>query len=95
MHMPGSPLDGQTLWDASMAEAIASALEARTDAVVVHLAGGFHVENFTGTPEALEHYRPGTRTFVVAIRPSDDPSVFDSEMEGAGNFVVLTQRPTN
>ncbi|MBT8404998.1 MAG: ChaN family lipoprotein [Gemmatimonadetes bacterium] len=93
-HMPGSPIDGQTLWDASMGHAVATALDRQSGALVVHMAGGFHVENGTGTPEALEHYRPGTRALIVAARPAADPTTWDAERwAGLGDFVVLTRAP--
>jgi uncharacterized iron-regulated protein len=92
-HLPGSPLDAQTLWDAAMAHSIATTLETYDGALVVHLVGGFHVENGTGTPEALEWYRPGTRTLILAHRPAEDPAVFDEERTGLGDFVILTQEP--
>ena len=93
MHMQGDPLDGQTLWDASMGHAITTAIDSHANALVVHLAGGFHVENHTGTPDAIQHYRPGTRSMVVAIRPADDPAAFGPDRMGLGDFVVLTQAP--
>lgn len=95
MHMSGDPLDGQTLWDAAMGESIARTLE-RADGsnpLVVHLAGGFHVENGTGIPETIPHYRPGTSMRTVAVRAVEDPTVFDVEMVGAGDFVILTREP--
>jgi uncharacterized iron-regulated protein len=92
-HMSPTLIDAQALWDAAMGEAVAEVLDARPDALVLHMAGGFHVENGTGTPEALAHYRPGTRTLLVAARPADDPSRFDPESHaGLGDFVVLTRR---
>ncbi len=94
-HMRGSPLDGQTLWDASMAHAVAGALERSAGALVLHVAGGFHIENATGTPEALEHYRPGTSALIVAARPADDPTTWDAErLAGLGDYVIVTRRPT-
>ena len=90
-HMSGSVLDGQTLWDATMAYSVARTLEARPGALVLHLAGGFHVESGTGIPEDLGRYRPGTRTLSVAIRPVEDPAAFDpSEHAGRGDFVILS-----
>lgn len=95
MHGAGDPLDGQTLWDAGMGEAIALALEGAEGGqpLVVHLAGGFHVENGTGIPEALEHYRPGTRARLIAVRAVPDPSRFDPDLADRGDFVVLTTTP--
>lgn len=92
-HMQGDPLDAQTLWDASMGHAVATALDAADDGLVLHMVGGFHVENGTGTPEALEHYRPGTRSLIVAARPAADPTVWDPALAGLGHFVVVTQAP--
>ena len=93
-HMRGSPIDGQTLWDASMGHSVAGALDRHPGALVVHMAGGFHVENGTGTPEALQHYRPGSRALIVAARPAPDPTAWDPERwAGLGDFVVLTQAP--
>ncbi len=93
-HMTGTPLDGQTLWDASMGHAVATALEVRPGALVLHMAGGFHVENGTGTPEALQHYRTGTRALVVAARPAADPARWEADrFEGLGDFVVITRAP--
>jgi len=95
MHMSGDPLDGQTLWDASMGQSIAQALAADGPypPLVLHLAGGFHVENGTGIPETIEHYRPGTSVRSVAVRAVSEPSVFDEEMDGAGDYVILTLDP--
>lgn len=81
----------QTLWDAGMAHAISGALGAAPGALVVHLAGSFHVERGTGIPEHLELYRPGTRTFTVVFRPSAPDAPFDAEAHGGlGDLVVLT-----
>ncbi|HKK92352.1 MAG TPA: ChaN family lipoprotein [Longimicrobiales bacterium] len=95
MHMSGDPLDGQTLWDASMGESIVRTLEADGPfpPLVFHLAGGFHVENGTGIPETIQHYRPGTSVRSVAVRAVSDPSSFDTEMAGAGDYVILTRDP--
>ena len=93
MHGAGDPMDGQSLWDAAMGNAITTVLDETPGGLVVHLAGGFHVENHTGTPDAIQHYRPGTRTLVVAMRPAADPTVFGEDRAGLGDFVVLTRAP--
>lgn len=87
----GYALDSQSLWDASMAYSIARALTDRPGAIVLHYAGGFHVENGTGIPEHLARYRPGTRRLIVAIRPHESFKEFDAEeFGGIGDFVILT-----
>jgi len=86
-------LQAQALWDASMAHAITTQLELSPGALVLHMVGGFHVENHTGIPEQVQHYRPGTRTLVVALELADDYRSFDpAEHAGRGDFVVLTDR---
>lgn len=90
--MGDTALQAQSLWDASMAHSIAEALDrAPRGSMVIHLTGGFHVDNGTGTPEALEYYRPGTRRLIIMIRPVEDPEHPPSaEVLGGVDFVVLT-----
>ena len=84
-------LQAQTLWDASMAYSITTFLQKNPGGLVLHVVGGFHVENFTGTPEKVEFYRPGTRTLVVSMDLAEDFQTFDPEIHsGRGDFVILT-----
>lgn len=90
-HASGSLLDGQMLWDATMGHSIARVLEEEPGALVLHLAGGFHVKNRTGTPEAVLHYRPDASVMVVTMRPAEEVGDFDPESHaGLGDFVILT-----
>jgi len=84
-------LQSQTLWDASMANTITTFLDAHPGALVLHMVGGFHVQNFTGTPEKVEFYRPGTRRLVVHMDVAEDFETFvQEEHAGRGDFVILT-----
>ena len=84
-------LDAQVLWDATMAYSMAQHLLHTPDAVILHLAGSFHVDRGLGTPEQLQHYRPGTPTLVVVARPVPDVTAFDERRYGsAGDFIILT-----
>jgi uncharacterized iron-regulated protein len=84
-------LMAQTLWDASMAHVITSFLDMNPGALVLHMVGGFHVKNHTGTPEKVQFYRPGTRSLVVHMELSEDFHTFDpAEHAGRGDFVILT-----
>lgn len=94
-HMTGSPLDAQTLWDATMGWSIAGAVEARENPLVLHFAGSFHVQNGTGTPEALEHYRPGTAQLLVVAEPAETLDALPEDAVGAGDFVIVTKRPSS
>lgn len=88
---PSYMLDAQSLWDATMAYAIAEGLMAQPDALVLHMVGAFHIERNVGTPDHLRRYRPGTRSIVVSMRPHEDITDFDmAEFSGLGDFVILT-----
>jgi len=83
----------QALWDASMAHTITTFLEAHPGALVLHMVGGFHVMNFTGIPEKVDFYRPGTRSLVVHMDLAEDFTAFDpAEHAGRGDFVILTDK---
>jgi len=84
-------LQAQNLWDASMAYAITTFLNENPGGLAVHMVGGFHVKNTTGTPEKVESYRPGTRSLVVHMDIAEDFMTFDPEEHaGRGDFVILT-----
>lgn len=86
-------IQAQTLWDASMAYNIQEFLKANPGGLVVHMVGGFHVKNFTGTPEKVQFYRPGTPMLVVHMDTAEDFRTFDPELHaGRGDFVILTDQ---
>ena len=75
----------QVLWDAGMAEAIARAARRHSGALVVHVAGAFHVEGEGGIPEYIEHYAPGLRLVTVTVHPT-----LPSDATGLADFVVVS-----
>ncbi len=84
-------LASQSLWDASMAHAVATFLKKNKNGLAVHLNGSFHTESRLGTVEHLLKYRPKTRVTVVTIRYEDDFKIFDkAKHTDIGDFVVLT-----
>lgn len=85
-------LAAQNLRDASMAQALADALDAHPGALVLHVNGTFHSEGRLGVPEHLARLRPGTRVLIVTMKPDEafpdlDPSSFRTDGTG---FVVVT-----
>lgn len=99
-------LMAQALWDAAMGWSIHRVLGGeeggrsdrppgtRPGPLVLHLTGSFHVENRTGTPEALRHYRPGVRYRVITTREAADPTDFHGALEGEdpgslADFILL------
>lgn len=84
-------LNAQTLWDATMAFAIAEFLKANKNSLVVHLNGSFHTENRLGTPEHLLKYHKNTKFLVVTMRYEEKFTQFDqSKHTDLGDFVILT-----
>jgi uncharacterized iron-regulated protein len=84
-------LEAQALWDAAMGHAITTALTREPSALVVHMAGAFHVAHGTGIPERVEGYRPGTRVTSVVMREAEDVDAWrDDEHGDLADFVVLT-----
>lgn len=81
----------QSLWDWTMAEAVADAL---TDghAPVVHVVGRFHSDFNGGLVAALEKLRPGTR--IVTVTTIDEPpgTLREGDRERA-DFVVYVGAP--
>lgn len=84
----------QTLWDAGMAWSVAEALERRQEALVIHVAGAFHVNRGTGIPEHLARYRPSTRMFTVVFSPVEPGTGFQTDRHHQlGDLVILTHAP--
>lgn len=90
-------LQAQALWDAAMAASVHRVLEAggAHPPLVLHVAGAFHVQNRTGTPEAIRHYRPGVRDLVVVTHRAGSPGDFASALEDVnarslGDFILIT-----
>ncbi len=91
MPSTSNMLDTQSLWDATMAFAIAEYLQSNPGVQVLHIVGGFHVQTGTGIPEHLDRYAPGTTTLIVSVEPVEDINTFDpEEHENLGDFVILS-----
>jgi uncharacterized iron-regulated protein len=89
----GNQMHSQVLWDASMAWWIAQYLKPHSDALVLHMVGGFHVARGTGIPEHLAAYRPDARAMIVMLRPVADVNRFEPAPEGEwGDFVIQTEK---
>jgi uncharacterized iron-regulated protein len=84
-------LQAQSLWDASMADSIARFLKEHPDKHVLQINGSFHSEYHQGILEHLERYRPDTTALVVTIlRDKSFPSWKQADMNGTGDFVIVT-----
>jgi uncharacterized iron-regulated protein len=84
-------LAAQSLWDASMAHAIAGQLNQRQGTLVLHVNGRFHSEERMGIPDHLERYRPGSRALIVTMGTTMTFPEFNAESHAKyGDFVILT-----
>jgi hypothetical protein len=102
--MPTAAMDrfyaAQCVKDEAMAESIARALDAHPDAVIVHAAGGFHVEESLGTVERVTRrakdgsvQRRDVKQVVVMFRPVEDlDAVKAGEHRNLGQYVVYVHR---
>ncbi len=98
--MIGRFYEAQCIKDETMAESVARALEAHPDAVVVHVAGGFHVEEGLGTVERVKQRvadksrarRVSQLPVVVFVPTADMDAVRASEKRHLGDWVVYPIR---
>ncbi len=92
--------EAQCMKDETMAESVGRALDAHPDAVVVHVAGGFHVEEALGTVERVtrrakrgEIDRKVSKAPVVMFVPTADLTTIDAgKNRQLGTFVVYPLR---
>lgn len=86
-------LEAQSLWDATMASAIAEHL--KKNSLIVQLNGSFHSAARLGAPEHLLRYRPNTRLLVLTIKDDESYPNFDAKTHTQiGDFVIITPAVT-
>ncbi|MDB4534330.1 ChaN family lipoprotein [Vicingaceae bacterium] len=81
----------QSLWDNSMGEACAMALEKNPGFQVVHVNGGFHTSYWEGTAKQLKVRRPATKIKTVSILPSLNPAVEELKGAAIADYVVFAE----
>ncbi|MBI5362054.1 MAG: ChaN family lipoprotein, partial [Planctomycetes bacterium] len=82
-------LDTQSLWDNTMGESCALALERHPDALVLHVNGGFHSEYWDGTARQLALRKPDARVKTVAIVTSSNPPSEELGGKPVADYVVF------
>ena len=81
----------QSLWDNSMGESAARALDEHKGALLLHVNGGFHSEYHDGTARQLLLRRPGTRAATVAISTSSSPATDEAGGLPIADYVVFAE----
>ncbi|MEM1330953.1 MAG: ChaN family lipoprotein [Planctomycetota bacterium] len=82
----------QTLWDNTMAESCAIAMETHPGSAVLHINGGFHSAYWDGTVQQLQLRRPDARILTIDVRPTRNPAIASIGDEPVADFVVYAER---
>jgi uncharacterized iron-regulated protein/predicted esterase len=86
----------QSLWDNSMGEACADALDKYAGHLVLHVNGGFHSAHWDGTVHQLKLRKPNAQVKTVAIAPASNPATAESNWEAIADYEVSVEtRATN
>jgi uncharacterized iron-regulated protein len=86
----------QSLWDNSMGEACADAINKYPGSLVLHLNGGFHSAHWDGTVHQLRLRKPDAKIVTVAIAPASNPGTLQTDQEPAADFIAAVEsRATN
>jgi hypothetical protein len=81
----------QTLWDNSMGEACALALERHPDHRVVHVNGGFHSAYWDGTVRQFRLRNSTASVATVAIEPATLPAIVELPEVPVADYVVYAE----
>jgi len=86
----------QSLWDNSMGEACADALDDNPGCIVLHVNGAFHSAHWDGAVHQLRLRKPGCKIVTVAIAPASTPAIQRIVGRPASDFLALVEaRATN
>jgi len=87
-------IKAQSLWDDSMADAIAMHRASHPDARVMLVVGGFHVSGHLGTITKFAMRRPNDRVVVLVMSQSEPPALaFDPDDKGEGDVILAVPPP--
>ena len=81
--------DTQSLWDNTMGESCALALDRNPGALVLHVNGGFHSEYWDGTARQLRLRKPQAHITTVAIVTSSCPPAEEVAGLPVADYVVF------
>jgi len=84
-------LSTQSLWDNSMGEACANALDDFPGSSVLHVNGGFHSAYWDGTARQLSLRKPDAKVLTVTIVPTSNPGVAFPGAVAVADYVVYAE----
>ena len=86
--------DAQVLRDATMADSIVHALNAKPVTFILHINGQFHSDYGDGIPRRIVWHRPLTKVLIVSIIPVPDPAKAALPTDKSlADFVVYVTAP--
>ena len=85
-------IQGQSLWDATMAYSVFEYLEEHPDAKVLHLNGRFHTDEYFGIVQRLIGYSTNIKLLVISGVTSVDafPDIDFSKYSHLGDYIIFT-----
>ncbi len=84
-------LSTQTLWDNSMGESCALALDHNPGFSVMHVNGGFHTLYWSGTARQFKLRKPKAKMFTVDIRSTANPNTARLTGAPTADYVVFAE----
>ncbi|MBK7643380.1 MAG: ChaN family lipoprotein [Planctomycetes bacterium] len=82
----------QSLWDNTMGESCALALERHPGSMVLHVNGGFHSEYWDGTARQFKLRAPKAHVATVAITPVTSPESVELGGLPEADYIVLAEK---
>lgn len=81
----------QTLWDNSMGESCALALEQNPGSLVLHINGAFHSAYWDGTVRQFSIRKPTAVVKTVAIVPASNPAISEAGGKPIADYLVFAE----
>lgn len=78
----------QRVWDRTMGMSAAKIFAQQT--AVIHIAGGFHLEQRLGTVAQFSRLCPDAKILVISLQPNATPEIEEKEIKGA-DIVIHTK----
>jgi uncharacterized iron-regulated protein len=81
----------QCLWDACMAQSIASAAKKQKNSTIIHMVGKFHCEENLGTVQQLQKKNKKlTIKNIVALKKSEFEGLSEEDRKKRADFLIVT-----
>ncbi|TET22701.1 MAG: hypothetical protein E3J78_02870 [Candidatus Cloacimonadota bacterium] len=84
-------IQGQSLWDATMAHSAYRYLEENQGKKILHINGRMHSDEFFGIVQQLKHYNKKLKILVLSVFPEDSfPNTDFSQYDNLADYIIVT-----